>query len=376
MKNLILAIIVGVGVFVGSCGSGCHGVPAWRDSGIPAAVRVKKVRDLGTLQFEPAIRSRDGGYSGGWQGQSIWWFGDTVTSQPGPDGFCWRSNTASRLCDPTHAVAGKWRFREYKDQTGLPEEMLPFTPAEAAYNREHFNAKVPEKQRYRWALWPGPLVASPDDDYALIFFSRIKGGPNGAWDFYGDGNSVLVWRDMEKKPERGPMLFPAGDFPLGNGALRDGKFLYAYGCESQYFVWPVKVGRVPFDRATERSAWEFYAGNGRWSKVAGEAVPVMEAAPMLSVYRQPHLGCYVAIYSVPLANKIAIRTAPRPEGPWSSPLMVADCLAPQTPDNAGSYAGLAHPELSREGGRIEYVTYYRDTGWLQGEIRLLEIEFE
>ena len=371
MKNL-----GGIFCIIGLLAAGCNSVPPWRDNGTPASARVVSVRDLGPLQFDPAIRCRDGGYSGGWQGQSIWWFGDTVTAKPGPDGFCWRSNTACRILDPASTSGGKWQFREYKDATGLPDEMLPFTPEEAAYNREHFNSSVSEKQRSRWALWPGPLVAAPSGDYAVVFFSRVKCGPNGAWDFHGDGNSLLLWKNIEQKPERGPLLFPAGDILLGNAAVGEGKMLYAYGCEPQGLSWPVKVGRVPFDRAADRAAWEFYAGEGRWTADARQATPVLEGAPMLSVHWSPFLHCYLAAYSIPLANKIAIRTASRPEGPWSSPLIAADCLPPLTGGNAGSYSGVGHPELAGEGGRVEYLTYYRETGSFQGEIRLLEVTFD
>ncbi|WP_233561362.1 hypothetical protein [Sorangium cellulosum] len=48
-------------------------------------------------------------------------------------------------------------------------------------------------------------------------------------------------------------------------------------------------------------------------------------------------------------------------------------MAPSSPE-AWPYAGLGHAELAREGGRVEYVTYFRETGLLEGEIRLVELE--
>ena len=76
-----------------------------------------------------------------------------------------------------------------------------------------------------------------------------------------------------------------------------------------------------------------------------------------------------------IVNKIAIRTADRPEGPWSDAQDVVECIAP-TNEKMWSYCGLAHPELSREAGRIEYLTYYRETGFFKGEIRLIELVFK
>ena len=96
---------------------------------------------------------------------------------------------------------------------------------------------------------------------------------------------------------------------------------------------------------------------------------------MLSVHWNEHLKKYLSVYSKQLVNKIAIRTAERPEGPWSDAQVVLECIAP-TNEKMWSYCGLAHPEFSREAGRIEYLTYYRETGFLKGEIRLIELTFK
>lgn len=45
-------------------------------------------------------------------------------------------------------------------------------------------------------------------------------------------------------------------------------------------------------------------------------------------------------------------------------------------DKAWTYCGMAHLEFARDKGRVEYSTYYRETGFLMGEMRLVEITFK
>ena len=104
-------------------------------------------------------------------------------------------------------------------------------------------------------------------------------------------------------------------------------------------------------------------------------MPVMDAAPMLSVHWNEHLGKYLAVYSNQLANTISIRTADRPEGPWSESRAVVECVVPPA-GRIWSYAGLAHPEFARDNGKVECFTYYRETGAFTGEIRLVEVSFK
>jgi hypothetical protein len=375
-KTLVFlsALLAGAGCFSGS--------PAWRRSGIPAEVRVESVRDLGPLQFLDVVRGRDGGYSAAFQGQSVWVFGDSVMQKKGVDGSSWRTSTWCHTADQD-ARDNLQNLTEPVDANGVPYEFLPFTEAEARYNGEHFTPEVPENIRSRWGLWPGPVVTSPDGAKAYVFYDKIFGGPNGQWDFHSVGRSIAVWNRLAERPirpvinpdtEHPTMLFPTNDIQMGHGAMVVDGMLYAFGCESQRLAWPMTVGRVPFDQALDRSAWQFYTGDGKWSADWKKAVPVLEGAPMMSVSWNRWLGRYMAVYSVPLINRMVVRTAEHPEGPWSDPLDAVDCMAPST-TNQWCYSGLSHDEFSREDGRVMYFSYYRETGFLQGEIRLVEVSF-
>ena len=87
-----------------------------------------------------------------------------------------------------------------------------------------------------------------------------------------------------------------------------------------------------------------------------------------------HLGRYLALYSIPVGNDLGLRTAERLEGPWSEQLTVAS-TAPPPVAGAWNYAGVGHPELAKDSGRIEYLSYFHGLGGFDGELRLLELTF-
>jgi hypothetical protein len=70
-----------------------------------------------------------------------------------------------------------------------------------------------------------------------------------------------------------------------------------------------------------------------------------------------------------------MRTSPALTGPWSAPMEAFETLAPGE-DGHFSYSGLGHAEFAREGGRYEYVSYYRSTEPWHGEIRLVEVRVD
>ncbi|MGK3997721.1 DUF4185 domain-containing protein [Sorangium sp. So ce1024] len=346
---------------------------------------VRAARDLGPLAFEPVIRGRDGGYSARWGDRSVWVFGDTTLQAPGEDGSTWRSSTFCAT-DDLDASDGLSRLAEPLDAAGAPGELLPFTEEERAFNLAHFGPQAEgtctEDCGARYALWPGPVVVDVSTGRALVFYTKLMARP-GAFNFEVLGSSIAVWERLDAPPARPELrpgaadptlLFDADEPAPTTAALVHEGVLYAYGCACAGFTCPCLVARAPVAEATERGAWRFFSGGG-WVEGHDQAEPVTAGAPMMSVHWNERAGRYIALYSEPVSSHIALRTAPAPEGPWSDSEVVFTAMAPSTPE-AWPYAGLGHGELARDGGRLEYVTYFRETGFLQGELRLVELELE
>jgi hypothetical protein len=340
---------------------------------------VLRVRDLGPLKFPRIINGRDGGYSTRFAGRSVWVFGDSILNSRAADGSRWRSSTWcwTRDFDPHNGLG----FHEPVDQRGAPSEFLPFTSEESAYNDAHNRETLPDEQRSRWALWPGPIVVGSGTGKAYVFYSKVFSRV-GPWAFKSVGRSIAVWEELDRPPVRPQvrpaaaeptLLFPEDEVPLGAGALVVADWLYAYACRQEGLAFACVLGRAKFAEALTRNAWQFFAGDGKWSSDTRAAVTVLRAAPMLSVHWNEHLSRYLAVYSTPLINTIEIRTALRPEGPWSASRVVVKGKTPLT--KTWDYCGMAHAELAHESGRIEYVTYCRETGFLRSELRLVEMTF-
>lgn len=98
----------------------------------------------------------------------------------------------------------------------------------------------------------------------------------------------------------------------------------------------------------------------------------MSRLAFLTVAWNDAVGAFLAVYSAPISSDILFRPAPAPEGPWSEARLLFQGLPPTNADS-WVYSGLAHPELARDGGLRQYVSYFRETGFLAGEIRLVEV---
>lgn len=342
---------------------------------------VARATDLGPLEQSAAIQGRDGGYSALLWGASVWVYGDSILSVEGEDGSSWRNNTWSQTAD-LDASDGITGFSEVTDSLGAPRELFPQTDAERAFNTAHSGPDCTDPCGARWALWPGPLVWDPDGDRALIVYSKIYGEP-GEWNFHGVGTGIAVWRGLDQPVER-PEVRPGAEHPtliwgendlnLASAAVVKDGMLYLFGCGGD--DKRCKLGRAPLAQVHDATAWTYFAGGDAWSADSDDAVDLFSAMDMTTVHYNDYLGAWVAFYSPPFENRIMMRTAPALTGPWSRPMHATDTLAPTDDPNHFAYSGLGHAEYTRDGGRIEYVSYYRSTQPWFGEIRLVELELQ
>jgi hypothetical protein len=346
------------------------------------AFRVVQARELGPLPQPAVIKGRDGGYSGLFAGRSVWMYGDTVLAQAGEDGTGWRNNTASLTSDLA-AADGIGGFSEETDGKGAPRELFPQTADERAFNEAHSEvlrgAACEKPCGARWALWPGPLVDDAARGRALVVYNEIYGEP-GDWNFHSVGTGIATWAGPGKPVER-PILSPGSTHPTllfhkdepnfaSAAAIHEGQ-LYLFGCHDAKKA--CRLARAPLDRALDRAAWSYYAGGSRWASRPQDATALFEGMDMTSVHYSSYLQSWVAIYSPPFDNRVLMRSAPELVGPWSASVKLVDAVAPYK-SGEFAYSGLGHSEYAREGGRFEYVSYYRSTAAWQGEVRLVEVE--
>lgn len=343
---------------------------------------VARAVDLGAIEQNPVIQGRDGGYSALVWDRSIWIYGDSILAQEGEDGSAWRHNTWSHTPD-LDAADGLTGFAEATDALGAPHELFVQTEVERAFNQAHRGPDCQEQPcGARWALWPGPMVWDEARQRALIVYTKIYGEP-GEWNFHGVGIGIAVWEGIDQPVQR-PVVRPEAEHPtllwsekevnLGSAAVVDGEMLYLFGCHGT--DKSCKLGRAPLASVHSIDAWQYYAGSDRWSPEADDAIGLFNAMDMTSVHWNDYLRAFVAFYSPPFDNRVMMRTAPALTGPWSLPMHAFDTRAPMDDPDQFAYSGLGHAELQADGGRVEYVSYYRATRPWFGEIRLVRVELK
>jgi Domain of unknown function (DUF4185) len=396
ISHLIAALVMFIPNFIVGCGSGGGGGggesgvgvnPATRE--VPAAnadVLISSVRDIGVIRVNPVILKRDAGFSALFRGKSVWLFGDTLLETANARNVTMMCNSWSTTYD-TDAGDGIEGFSEEVDEVGAPLPLLPVTGEEEDFNARHGRKNCGEERcSVRWHMWPGTIVVDDSKQTAYVFYRKILVEP-GLFRFRHVGHSIAVWKNYSESPERPvfnyyesyPTLFFAeeGDHGFGSAAVVVDKDVYIYGCElgEDELSKPCHLARVKLANILDKSKWFYYSGNSHWSQNSLESQEILHGNDMMSVFFSAYVNRFIAIYSEPLQATAMLRTAPRPEGPWSEPVEI---LSVDAPENIYGwvYDFLAHPEFSEDNGRIMYITYTKKTDQMHSELRLVAVELE
>jgi hypothetical protein len=341
---------------------------------------IASLRDVGTVPNPPGATGRDVGYSARFGGHSVWIFGDTFFAGASADGYHWRAGTWS-FTDDLDAGDGLSGFSHALGADGKPRALLPHTPDEQAFDDAHNGTPCPAGTDCgaRHTVWPGAFVVDPASGSALVFYTKEEIRPTGTYDFHAAGTSIATWASPAEpavRPAVRPelpdptVLFPLPEPAWGSAALVDGDTIHAYACAGGALTSPCLVARVAWKSALDRGAWRFWSGK-EWAADYHAAAPVFDGAPLLSVHFSPHLHKFVAYYMVPLGSDMAVRTADRPEGPWSPETRFGKALPAL--DGNWDYGLFAHPELA--GGKTETLSYFQPGKFLDGVVHLVEITY-
>lgn len=341
-------------------------------------IKVKSARDLG-LQFTDnphRIVGQDGAFSIPLNGETLWFFGDTLVGSRVPGESLWfpggkplgpedmsgkgsieklYTNTGLLLREKT----GRYGLRNYKyicDATGQLKQLVP---REA---NEH-----PDEIRV-WCLH-GCSIGDKVYLYYITVRMLAEGPLPVNFELVGSGLAVgdkLNW-DFKRIPHGGSTLWWRSHLPQFGSAV-----LYIQA-EQRFYIYGVKkdesgiqrcyLARVKENEVECLDKYEYLISPlPRWSNNPDEAIWIMSQIPNeLSVSWNSYLGSYLAVHSLDLTGKIVGRTAPYPWGPWSEPVVLWTVEPPRLnykiPYNHLIYAGKEHPELAEENGRVLYLTY-------------------
>ncbi|HLA76426.1 MAG TPA: DUF4185 domain-containing protein [Vicinamibacteria bacterium] len=246
------------------------------------------------------------------------------------------------------------------DAKGAPYALLNFSAEEWAFNAASGRAD------HRIALWPSSVISN-DPSGGLVFYTKLVVNPGDLnYEFVGTGLARLA--SGATTAARDPELLFNYPEPLFDKATLLGSTVYLYGLlpRSQ----DVGVARVPLSQVGDRRAYRFWNGS-QWDSEAGATRALFGGVPgAVTVSHNVYLDRYLAVHSEVMSNRVVMRTAERPEGPWSNPVLA---FAGQAPASGVDYAGREHPELTADGGRRIFVSYYRRAGGFRGELRLVEV---
>jgi len=295
-------------------------------------------------------------------GRVLWLFGDTFLD-PARDGS--RTNGPNFFLHNSIALQTP---AEDTSQYDLTRSKLTFFygPARAKVPTSYFS----ETEQGDW-FWPLHGARMPDGKL-LLFRMRVSKISTGF------GFKVVAWDAIAiDEPDADPgawrprlLTLDAGatETLVGASVLIEGDYLYAYAAKNRDDDHAISLARFTLselaalrERALDDPEWYTTRGFQRQSAGAIAETLIADGQIEFSVHYEARLRCFVQIQMRGLfvsdpQTAIVMRTAPRPEGPWSAPLALFKPPAPPGTEASKllAYAAKAHPE---QRGAEEVLTY-------------------
>jgi len=236
-------------------------------------------------------------------------------------------------------------LRYFTDVQGRPREILVPTLAERIAG-------------YRF--WPQHGIAIGPRVY-LFYLGILHHDQSDPWGFteQGAGLAVLdtetgdcqrIWLNDDWR------LWPSlpAECHCGVQLLREADTVYIFSSRLGYPGYEAFLARVDHKRIEDPAAYEFFTGTG-WGREIFDSVPLTECSAEYSVTFNAHLGRYVMLYADAMSKSLMLRTAPKPWGPFSQPVIVGR-LPHQAHANLVSVC-FQHSQFNEEEGRSIVLSY-------------------
>ncbi len=250
-----------------------------------------------------------------------------------------------------------------------------------------------------------PVDGGPEGSRLVLFLFHIqrKAGTAGVWAFEVAGSALATIDHPQDTPAAWQRKAREIPFAWGAEAVRRdpglkettwGVAAVVQGEPDQraptLYVYGVRTGapldkrlllaRVPAAACDQFDQWRFFAGPDRWSPEPRGAVPVADNVPSeLSVETFDVAGRprWVMVHSQPpLEPQIMVRTADRPQGPWSAPTAVYRVPDVDRDKHYFAYAAKGHASLSAPGELlISYVVNSHEPELAQRDLGIYRPRF-
>ena len=236
--------------------------------------------------------------------------------------------------------------------------------------------------REEW-LWPtgGGLIAknAAGSRRLFLFYFRIAREPRrkGVWGFSVVGTALVTVENVSESAERwkprlsdipysntsttsarhpidAPITWGMSAFVDSQSAPLEPSRALIYGVrKSGQATDSLLLARSPAFTIDRFQDWTFYAGKTSWAPAVSESAPLaVGVVPEFSVERiaNRQKTAWMLVQSEAwLGKHILVRTAPRPEGPWSPAATIATVRDVERSPSYFTYAAKGHIELSRPG---------------------------
>lgn len=344
--------------------------------GSPGVIKVEN-RGLLFTNNQAGVTGVDGGYSTPMGNKTLWFFGDVFLLNPTSptQAYVGGVTNCGLLTDAGKGAAPLSHYRFFTDpKTGVARQLIPYLQGEDNSLR----------------MWPFGGWYDPSTKRVWIFYDLVRtnssGGPLGFTTLgmglatanaknpeqlhferlvpkKGDASNPLrIWWNNATGPIFGEAIFTSPE--------KSDPYLYIVGSQMIKGVQTGYMARVRRNRIGDIGSYEYFSGTAQapaWSSDVSKAAPVeglTDFPTELSVSYNRYLGAYLAVHSHNLDEKLDLCIAPHPWGPYHT---FAQIKAPHRAfSQAFCYAGKEHPELSKDGGRVIYVTYVdSERYWLQ-----------